>query len=308
MIQSYRADNPSIPVSWLCSAFNLCRASYYAGLKAYSKADQRDWEVWQSICRFWEQFPGVGYRKLASALSYGEYRIRRILKKYRADQPVTKKRVELHRKIPNVIKKITHSIQNNPEKQQRGNWVLRDGKNQYRKVIEPTRPYQLWAGDWKEVRISLLGVTVYAFVIIDCFTRQLMGWELSIIKDKQAAIAASQSAIHRANAYSCFNPRSLIMHTDQGSAYIADDYIRYWRNLGVILSTADKGKPTQNPYIEAFFSLLSRFWLHYHDLLTVYQAKQSLNHFFNLYNSRWPHGSIGNRSPNQKLQEFIMSQ
>ena len=131
-----------------------------------------------------------------------------------------------------------------------------------------------------------------------------MGWELSIIKDAKSAIKAAKSAVERGAKDSLFMPRKLIMHTDQGSAYISDDYIKYWKSIGVILSTADKGKPTQNPYAEAFFSILSRFWLRYKEILTVYDAKISIIEFFNLYNDQWPHGSINNMTPNQKLEEF----
>ena len=94
------------------------------------------------------------------------------------------------------------------------------------------------------------------------------------------------------------------MHTDQGGAYISDEYMFYWRNLGVILSTADKGKPTQNPYAEAFFSILSRFCLKYKEIITVTDAKQSITEFFNLYNEKWPHGAIGNMTPDEKLLQF----
>ena len=145
-------------------------------------------------------------------------------------------------------------------------------------------------------------------MIIDAYTKQLMGWELSIIKDSQAAISASKMALETASKTPIFYARKLIMHTDQGSAYIASDYIRYWRTLGVTLSTADKGKPTQNPYIEAFFSILSRFWLKYHEFLTIYDAKEKLLDFFNRYNQEWPHGALNNLSPSQKLQEYLDAQ
>jgi transposase InsO family protein len=43
-------------------------------------------------------------------------------------------------------------------------------------------------------------------------------------------------------------------------------------------------------------------------LYTVHDAKQSLTKFFNLYNEKWPHGSLKNMSPNQKLKAFTISQ
>lgn len=305
MVQGLREENETIPLSWLCRALGLARSSYYAGIKAKARMDGLDQKVWEKITNIWEMLPGIGYRKLAKILGYNKKKIQRILQKYRQANKAVKRarRVDV-RKIPNVIKKITNDLLENPEKQLRRNWVLRTGKNAYRHIIEPLRPYQLWAGDWKELKLPLLGVTVYIFAIIDCYTRQLVGWNLSITKDSKAAVTASQSAIDSAKKDALFDPRKLIMHTDQGSAYLSEDYAVFWRSLGVVLSTADKGKPTQNPYAEAFFSILSKFWLNYQELLTVSDAKNSINHFFNIYNNQWPHGAIGNLSPNQKLYEF----
>lgn len=307
MILTLQKENKTIPILWLCSAFGLVRSSYYAGLKSMAISDRLDKDVWQNIAKIWEKFPGIGYRKLSGILKINGKKILRILKRFRNPHSKTTvlKRAKPPRKIPNVIRLITESLQVHPDKLNRSNWILRDGKNKYRKVIDPTRPYQLWAGDWKELKLPFLGVTLYIFVIIDCYTKQLMGWKLSIIKDAPSAIQAAQHAIKTASASPGFSPRKLIMHTDQGSAYLADETIRYWRQLGVILSTADKGKPTQNPYIESFFSILSRFWLKYQEIITILDAEKSLNHFFNLYNEEWPHGSLNHLSPNQKLKEVM---
>ena len=299
-------ENTSIPVVLLCHAFNLARSSYYAALKAKIKNDELDQHIWKRILKVWESLPGLGYRKLADRLKKNGKKIRSILKTYRRDwkpKQVRAKKQEI-RRIQNVVKLITQALINNPEKQKRNNWILRHGKNKYRHVIDPTRPYQLWAADWKELKIPLIGITMYIFVIIDCYTRQLMGWELSIVKDSRAAIRAGEMAIKKAKLDPLFHPRKLIMHSDQGSAYTSDETMAFWRQQGIILSTADRGKPTQNPYIEAFFSILVRFWLKYNELNTVLDARKSLNAFFNTYNSEWPHGSLNNMAPDEKLSAF----
>ena len=305
LVQEYKQENPSLAIQTLCSALGLARSSFYAGVKAIRKNNRLDKVVWDQIVKIWDSFPGLGYRKLADRLGINGKKIRRILRKFRHPSgPRLNPKPIVPRRIPNVIKKITQSLKMNGDKLKRGNWILREGKNKYRHIIDPTRPYQLWAGDWKELKIPLLGVTLYIFTIIDCYTRQLMGWELSLIKDSSSALKAAESAVTRAMKDPLYDSRSLIMHTDQGGAYVSDDYILYWRSLGVILSTADRGKPTQNPYAEAFFSILSRFWLRYQEILTVSDAKSSILKFFALYNDQWPHGSINNMTPNQKLEHY----
>lgn len=273
-------------------------------MRSISIRDEQDRDVWKKILTVWDKFGAMGYRALAAKLQIGKSKIERILKKFRGPKVPVFRRPSPPRRVPNVIRFITESLASSPEKQARNNWVFRNGKNEYRKVIEPTRPYQLWSGDWKELKIPLMKVTLYIFVIIDCYTRQVMGWEFSIIKDSKSAIRASEMALNIAKSDTLFNPRRLIMHTDQGSAYMASDTIQFWRSYGVIVSSADKGKPTQNPYIESFFSILSRCWLRFHEFNTIYDAHQSLEYFFGLYNSERPHSALNFKSPEQALSDY----
>lgn len=294
----------------VCRALELARSSYYAAQKAKMRKDLLDKDIFRQIEKIWRVFPGLGYRKLTAGLKRNGIlvngkKVLRILKKYRGVKTERQqKKVDKARKYPNLIKKITKDLLCFPIKQKRGNWILRDGKNKYRKIIEPTRPYQLWAGDWKELKVPLLGITIYIFLIIDCYTRQLKGWNISLIKDGRAAVKASRMAVEKSIKDRLFNPRNLIMHTDQGSAYLSEEYEEYWKKLGASLSTADRGKPTQNPYIEAFISILKRFWLDRHELITIVEIKKSLNKFFNLYNREWIHGEIGFITPNQRLEQY----
>ena len=308
LVTEYKQSNPSLSIHCLCRSFNLARSSFYAGVKSIRRNNKLDRIVWDQILKIWERFPGIGYRKLVVKLNCNGKKALRILRKYRTGKShLILPKAACSRRIPNVIKLITEDLKSHSTKLGRNNWVLREGKNKYRHIIKPTRPYQLWAGDWKELKIPLLGVTLYIFTIIDCYTRQLMGSELSIVKDSSSAIKAAKSALLMAQNDRLFNPRKLIMHTDQGGAYVSDQYSQYWRSLGVILSTADKGKPTQNPYAEAFFSILSRFWLNYKEILTVTDAKEVISEFFSIYNCEWPHGAINNMTPDQKLQHFHLS-
>ncbi len=304
----YKQCNPSLSIRRLCKTFGHVRSSFYAGIKAKRRNDRLDKVVWDQILKIWDEFPGIGYRKLSPKLNCSGKKILRIIRKFRkGPSRMILPKEKPKRRILNVIKLITNDLKKYGDKCKRGNWILREGKNKYRHIIDPTRPYQLWAGDWKELKIPLLGVTLYIFTIIDCYTRQLMGWELSLIKDPASAIKAADMAVSKAKKDPIYILRKLIMHTDQGGAYISDEYIEYWRSHGVILSTSDRGKPTQNPYAEAFFSILSRFWLKYKEILTVTDAKNVVSEFFSIYNSQWSHSGIDHMTPDQKLKQFHLS-
>ncbi len=287
----------------ICHALTLARSSFYSAKTAKDKNDRLDKEIRDKIVILWKTLPGIGYRKISRYLKLGECKIRRILKEFRGDKKKCVKQKK-DRKFPNLIIRITKDLIKNPLKQKRNNWIVKDGKNGYRKLIYPVRPYQLWAGDWKELKIPFIGLTLYIFIIIDCYTRKVMGWSFSIIKDGGAAVQASMMAVEKAKTDPLFDPKRLIMHTDQGSAYVSEEYIEYWKSIGVHISMADKGKPTQNPYIEAFNSILVRFWITKHEFLSVIDAQESITGFFNLYNTIWKHGSIGYMTPNEKLKSY----
>ena len=199
---------------------------------------------------------------------------------------------------------ITKELIKHPEKLARGNWILRDGKNAHRKLIETTRPYQLWAADWKEFKIPFIGITVYIFAIIDVYTGQLKGYGFSLLKDAETALKVARMAVKGSQCDPLFEPRSLIVHSDQGGAYVDKEYIAYWKKLGVSLSMADRGKPTQNPYIEAFFSILKRFWLDQWEFISVVGLEKSLTKFFRLYNREWKHSGIDYQTPDERLEIY----
>lgn len=298
------AGRRTLTVERVCTTLELARSSFYAAAKAEVKNDRLDKEVWDQIVKTWKTtFPGLGYRKLAAYLKVNRKRIKRILKKRRGSL-AREVKVKPQRQFPNLVIQITKQLAKHPEKLSRGNWILKDGKNGYRKLIEPARPYRLWAADWKEFDIPFLGITVYIFIILDVYTRQLKGYSFSLVKDAKAALEAAKMAIRNSLTDSLFHPRELIIHSDQGSAYLAGEYTDYWKSLGVSISLADPGKPTQNPYAEAFFSILSRFWLSQREYLSAVELEKSLKRFFDLYNRKWKHGSIGYRTPNERLAGY----
>ena len=284
----------------VCSALELARSSFYAAAKAKRVNDGLDKDVWKKIIDLWVKFPGNGYRKIAKYLNINGKRIARILRQYRGPKTIRPKTKSLCR-FPNIVKLITQALIKSSEKAARGNWIIRDGKNKYRKVIEPTRPYQLWATDWKELKIAFLGITIYIFIIIDCYTRQLKGYSFSLIKDGSAALKAIQMAVNNSLADTLFNPKELILHSDQGKAYFTNEYIEYLKYYKIRISMADKGKPTQNPYIEAFNSILVRFWINQHEFLTAIEVEESLSRFFSLYNREWKHSGINYQTPDERL-------
>jgi transposase InsO family protein len=270
--------------------------------KTFLKRERRDSKIWEEIVKIWKEFPGLGYRKIAKYLNRNKKLIQRIIQKFKGKQRQTR-RLKKIRRI-NLLHQILEDLVKNPDKQKRGNWNIKEGKNSYRKLLEPTRPYQLWTEDWKEFKAPIVKLTVYIFIVIDAYTRQLMGFNISMIKTSQSAIDAEKMAVKKAKADILFNPRKLIIHRDNGSAYIAEEDELYLKDLGIKPSYSNPGKPTQNPYSEAFISILSRFWLKHFEFTSTLDLEKSLTKFFSKFNSKWKHSGIGYLTPDEKLEKF----
>lgn len=307
-VQEFLKQNSTLPKRLLCQAMNLARSSYYAGihiLKVRQTRYESDEKIWQRFGVWWQTFPGIGYQKLAGYVGISFYRTRRILRLFRRQR---RRAVSVRKpKRINVLQLIVKALTDDPQKVSRGNWILKDGKNGYRKLIEPTRPNQLWTGDWKELRIPVLNIIVYIFIIIDVYTREIKGFSISLIKDTASALQAARMAVTNSQNDVLFQPHQLIMHTDQGSAYISDEYIRFFKKHRVKLSWSNPGKPTQNPYSEGFISLLSRFCLSHHEVYSVAELDTIVRRFMEDYNKSWHHQKLGAVSPNGRLEAYRFS-
>lgn len=316
----------------MCSAFHLARSTFYEvgkrirteGLGGRDERDLNDEKIWKKIEDWWNIFPGIGYRKLARYIGVNKKRILRILQEKRGRIP-KKAKYTNQRKFPNLIEGVLNDLLKNKNDPRHKEFRIKGGKSwkkngkefKPRKLLVATRPYQIWQCDWKEIEIKILGIKIYLFLIIDTYTRQIKGFHLSLVKDAKSALKAMRSAIEKARKESeklededgnnLFIPEKLIVHSDQGGAYLSNEYIAYLEYIGVQISMADRGKPTQNPYIEAFISILGRFWLNHFEFLNFYELDKSINKFINLYNTLWLHGEIGYVTPDARLEQFKSS-
>jgi transposase InsO family protein len=241
-------------------------------------------------------------------------RVLRILQERRGRMPKKAKHTN-QRKFPNLIQQTLNDLLKNKHDPRHKEFKIKDGKSwkkngkefKPRKLLVATRPYQIWQCDWKEINISIVGIKCYLFLIIDTYTRQIKGFNLSLIKDAKSALKAMRSAIEKAKKDELFIPEKSIMHSDQGGAYLSNEYIAYLEHVRVQISMADRGKPTQNPYIEAFISLLVRFWLDHFEFLNYHELYKSINKFIYRYNTLWIHGEIGDITSDARLEQFRSS-
>jgi transposase InsO family protein len=145
-------------------------------------------------------------------------------------------------------------------------------------------PNARWVGDTTELTTN--GGRLFLAVLLDLYSRLVVGWALSAVNDRHLVMKALARALaHRRPA------GSLLHHTDQGSPYASEDYQRLLGAHDVTCSMSRRGNCYDNAAMESFFSTLKaelgeRFESHH-------VAKTKL---FD-YNQQRRDSSLGNMSP-----------
>ncbi len=150
---------------------------------------------------------------------------------------------------------------------------------------------QKWAGD-----ITYIWTRegwLYLAVIIDLYSRRVIGWAVSNRLKKDLAIRALQMAINLRRP-----PNGCIHHTDRGSQYCAYEYQKILRQNGFQVSMSGKGNCWDNAVTEALFKTLKAELIWRQTWQTRRQAEAAVLQYINgFYNPRRKHSALGYKSP-----------
>lgn len=169
--------------------------------------------------------------------------------------------------------------------------------------FRPSAPNRSWAGDTTELRTSERG-RIYLAVVIDLYSRFVVGWHISAVNDSRLVLAALEAALSRRAP-----PTGLLHHSDQGSPYASEAYQRTLERRGIVCSMSRRGNCYDNAVVESFFSTLKA------ELGEVFEnaatAKYDVFDFIEVfYNRQRRHSSLGYRSPaeHEKLSVLAYQQ
>ena len=158
--------------------------------------------------------------------------------------------------------------------------------------FEMTRPNQGWVGDVTYIR-TMVG-WLYLAVILDLFSRRVVGYALSRHNDTQLALAALEAAIKCRTLHV-----GLLHHTDQGSPYASDDYQAALKASGIVCSMSRREDCWDNAVAESFFSTLkSELALDDPELTPELAGAQVVEYIdnFTIWNGGTPPSTISARS------------
>jgi putative transposase len=271
-------EKAKFPITMLCEALGVSRAAYY------------EWRGHQSSERSQTDERIVAHIKAVHAehkRRYGSPRMTVELQE--RGIRVNRKKVERlmrERRLPAVYpKKFRHTTDSEHRQPVAPNLLGQKFKASARDSV--------WVGDITYV--WTMEGWVYLAVLIDLYSRRVVGWAIDKTLSRTLALNALKMALRTRKP-----PPGLIHHTDRGSQYASRDYRKALADHGVICSMSGKGNCFDNAAAETFFATIKKELVHRVVFYSRSQAYRELFAFIDgYYNTKRRHSANGFLSPIQ---------
>ena len=150
---------------------------------------------------------------------------------------------------------------------------------------------QLWQADITYIRLRQ--AFVYLAVVLDGFSRRVVGWRLGPTLEAELALGAL------ADALALRRPApGLVHHSDQGVQYACRAYVELLESQGAVISMSRRGNPYDNARCESFLKTLKSEEVALRRYRDLADARASIGRFIDeIYNRRRLHSALGYRPP-----------
>jgi putative transposase len=265
----------SLSIERMCQIGQVSRASFYRSFQKETPVEE-DMEVRSEIQKIvLEHRRRYGYRRVTAELR-------------RRGMSVNHKRVARIMREDNLL-----------AMQPRAFVVTTDSDHEFEVYLnlasrmELTGVNQLWVSDITYIRLR--NEFVYLAVILDGYSRKVVGWALDRTLEARLPVTALTDAINQRQP-----PPGLVHHSDRGSQYASGDYVGMLKKHQIIPSMSRPGNPYDNASCETFFKTLKREEIYANRYADLEQLRANIEEFIDEYYNRFRlHSGLGYRPPEE---------
>jgi putative transposase len=157
-----------------------------------------------------------------------------------------------------------------------------------------TAPNQLWVADITFIRLR--DEFIYLAVVLDAYSRRVIGWELARTLEAELALGALRMALAQRE----WKPEGLIHHSDRGVQYASTEYTGLLEDSDILISMSRRGNPYDNARAERFMRTLKEEEVHGTTYQDLEDARERMGQFLEqVYNCKRLHSALGYLTPNE---------
>jgi putative transposase len=278
----------SFPIAVMCDVLKVSKSGYYSAQKrSPTPRAERTARIQASVQQVHAQSHGIyGSQKITAELQQRddlEVACRNTVARAMRDLGLTSKVVRRF--------KPPTTTQADPTKAPAPNVLERD--------FTAVAPNRKWVTDITYLRI--VDGWVYLAVVLDLFSRKVVGWALRDSLETELISAALQSAVESRRPAG----QELLHHSDRGCQYTSDAYQSTLRTLGIQCSMSRTGDCYDNAVMERFFWSLKHEWTNHESYEDLNAARLSVFKYIEtFYNTKRLHQTLGYKTPHQFEAEF----
>jgi putative transposase len=259
-------------VSALCQMTGLNRAGFYRS-RTPRQATPVEMEIRNEMQKIAVESPAYGYRRITAELQKRGFAVnhKRVLRMMRQDNLLCVRR----RKFV-VTTDSRHNLRVYPN---------------LAAQITPTAVNQLWVADITYIRLRT--EFVYLAVVLDAFSRRVIGWALGRTLEAGLTLAALAMALRGRQP-----EVGLVHHSDRGVQYASHEYTTLLQDNRVQISMSRKGNPYDNAACESFMKTLKYEEVYRNEYRDFAEARASIGQFLEcVYNQKRLHSALGYLPP-----------
>ena len=163
--------------------------------------------------------------------------------------------------------------------------------NQLADAAAPTGCGEQWAGDFTYIQTGT--GYLYHAVVLDLYSREVVGWSFSRRRDSEMTKSALKMALSQH-----YPKPGCLFHSDQGIEYAAHEYRELVESAGMLRSMSRKGTPLDNATVESFFHSMKTELVHHVKFKDQVDAVATIAPYIMFYNRDRLHSSLDYQSPN----------